>query len=637
MLWRLLTGLRSPLVVSLVVSLLVSLGLLGLRLTGWLEVLELTVYDWYLRLCPAAPADPRIALITVTEQDIRQYGWPIADAPLSRALEVLSQYHPRAIGLDIYRDIPVAPGSEALAAMWHSHPNIVAVMQFGSADSRVPPPLGLRDTERVGFNDIIVDPGGIVRRGLLFMHDGEVLLYAFALRLALLYLHAEGIGPQPDATYPEHLRLGRTTIRPFEANDGGYVRADARGYQFLLDFRGGHQPFPTWSLTQLLQGDIAPAALRDRVVLVGTTAASVKDTFYTPYSRGRQEEQQLAGVALHAHVVSQLLRGALEGGATIRTVHDHAEALWLLLWSVLGTVLGVWTRSPWHLAFRAVGGVMVLGLMGYGALVYGWWLPVIPPVLAWVLAAALALTYVSYHERGERSLLMQLFAQQVSAEVAETIWQHRGHLLSGGRPSPRTLTATILFTDLAGFTSVAERLSEPELMAWVGAYLDEMSQQVILHTGMINKYMGDAIMALFGVPVPRTTPAEIARDAVHAVQCALAMRQQLNALNRRWQAQQLPTTRMRIGIYSGPVVAGVVGSARRLEYTVLGDTVNIAARLESYDKEGFVAEDGVDPCRILIGDTTWEYVKHHFVTQRVGEVQLQGKEKVTTIYRVVGR
>jgi adenylate cyclase len=229
-----------------------------------------------------------------------------------------------------------------------------------------------------------------------------------------------------------------------------------------------------------------------------------------------------------------------------------------------------------------------------------------------------------------------LFAQSVSPEVAQTLWQQREQFMAGSRPHPQRLTATVLFTDLEGFTSVSECLGEQALVGWLTTYLEIMSQQVMAHGGVINKYMGDAIMALFGVPIPHTSAAEISQDAVHAVQCALAMRRELIQLNQCWQDQQQPTIRMRVGIYTGPLVAGTVGSAERLEYTVLGDTVNTAARLESYEKETFAAEDIDSPCRILIGAATLHYLGQQFETQYVGEVHLKGKEQTTTVYRVLG-
>src|SRR5262249_30516042 len=148
-----------------------------------------------------------------------------------------------------------------------------------------------------------------------------------------------------------------------------------------------------------------------KVVLVGITAISVKDVFYTPYSRERQADQWLPGVVLQAHSVSQLLRAALEGHATITAPSDQQEALWLLLWCVLGTASGLWIRSPWRQALLAGIGVLVLGLAGYGALLYGWWIPVVPPVLAWGLSGPCVLLYISYQERAQRSVLMRLFAQ----------------------------------------------------------------------------------------------------------------------------------------------------------------------------------------------------------------------------------
>jgi adenylate cyclase len=629
---------QSPLVVGFVISSLVFLGLLGLRLAGSFEALELAVYDWYLRLRPDVPVDARIVLITVTENDIRQQGtWPLPDATIARALDILVASRPRAIGLDIYRDIPVPPGHDVLETVLRRHPNIVVVTKVGrTAETSVPPPAVLRDTARVGFSDVVVDPGGTVRRGLLFLDQEDNTLYSFACRLALLYLQAENIGPRPDATHPHYLRLGRTTVRPFEANDGGYVRADAGGYQFLLDFQGGHHAFPTFPLTSLLTGTVDPATIHDKVVLIGITAISVKDVFYTPYSRGRQADQRLAGVALQAHSVSQLLRAALEGHAMITSPSDPQEALWLLLWSALGTASGLCIRSPWRLALLAGVGVLALGLAGYGALLHGWWIPVVPPVLAWGLSGPCVLLYVSYQERTQRSVLMRLFAQSVSPEVAETLWQQREQFMAGSRPHPQRLTATVLFTDLEGFTSVSECLGEQDLVDWLETYLDVMSQQVMAHGGVINKYMGDAIMALFGVPIPHTSAAEISQDAVHAVQCALAMRRELIQLNRFWKNQKQPTIRMRVGIYTGPLVAGTVGSAERLEYTVLGDTVNTAARLESYAKETFAAEALDSPCRILIGAATLHYLGQQFLTQYIGEVHLKGKEQTLTVYRVLG-
>jgi adenylate cyclase len=633
-------SLRSPIAVSVVASTLVWCGIIGLRRTGYLESVELTAYDWSMRWRPTVMgSDPPIVLIGITEQDIRAQGhWPLTDATLVEVLDRLIQHRPRAIGLDLFRDIPVPPGRAALEVMLARHRHIIAVMKVGEGGAAgVPPPPMLAQTEQVGFNDIPVDPDGIVRRGLLFVDDGGAPAHAFALRLALHYLQAEGITPRPDATNPEHLRLGPTTIRPLESHDGGYVGMDARGYQFLLDFPGGREPFPTVPLTALLAGDLAPEAIHDKIILIGITAESVKDFFYTPYSGGLRANHHLSGIGLHAQIVSQLLEIGLGGRAPVTVAPKWQEGLWIWLWSVMGGVLGLRARGAWRFTLGAVSGLLLLSLAVVLTRWHGWWIPWVPPAMTWLLAAAVVTAYMSRHEKGQRALLMQLFSAHVSPEVAEVLWQQRARFLDGGRPRSQQVHVTVLFSDLRGFTTIAETMAPQALMDWLNAYLETMTQVVMAHGGVIDDYAGDGVKANFGVPLARTTDAEIRQDAVNAVQCALVMACELNRLNVRWQAQHLPMMEIRIGIFTGPAVAGSLGSARRLKYTTVGDTVNTAARLESAQPDPGTPQGSPSPCRILIGDTTARYVTPYFSMHHIGEIQLRGKEQPITVYRVVGR
>jgi adenylate cyclase len=229
---------------------------------------------------------------------------------------------------------------------------------------------------------------------------------------------------------------------------------------------------------------------------------------------------------------------------------------------------------------------------------------------------------------------MQLFSNYVSAEVADAIWQARAQWLEGGRLRSQRLIATVLFTDIEGFTTIAETLPPADLLGWLNTYLDAMTQVVTAHGGVVNKYIGDAVMALFGVPVPRSSETYIAQDAIQAVRCALAMGAELERLNVQWQVQGLPAIAMRVGIYTGPLVAGSLGSSRRLEYTVIGDTVNIASRLEGFGKEG--ADQERSACRILIGETTRCYIGEQFRLKPVGLAKLKGKKEEIVVYRVLG-
>jgi adenylate cyclase len=240
---------------------------------------------------------------------------------------------------------------------------------------------------------------------------------------------------------------------------------------------------------------------------------------------------------------------------------------------------------------------------------------------------------MSNREKKQRSLLMQLFSRYVSPEVADSIWQQREEFLNNGRPRPQKLTVTVLFSDLKGFTSLSEKLDPNSLVDWLNTYMESMTKAVMDHGGVVDDYIGDGIKANFGVPLPRNTQEEIRQDAVNAVNCALTMEREIRRLNNLWRKQNLPNTGIRIGIFSGSVVAAALGSTRRLKYTTIGDTVNIAARLESYDKN--FAKESL--CRILIGESTIYYLGDQFKSQMVGKEKLKGKKQKITIYQILGR
>lgn len=632
--------LRSAVLPPLAAGVLVFLVVLGLRAAGALEPLELAAYDWQIRLRPTAarPAPP-IVLVTVTEKDIQQLGtWPLPDAVLARVLQTLVHDGVQAVGVDIYRDIPVPPGHEQLNAVLRGNPQIIATMKFpGAAGPGVAPPPVLKGSDQVGFTDVPVDPDGTVRRGLLFLDDGKNTYYSLALRVALLYLQAHGVAVSGDPDHPRYIRFGRTTIRPFEPNDGGYVRADAGGYQFLLDYRDPPHAFASITLGELLAGRYDPASLKGKIALVGVTAESVKDSFHTPFNAGFGESTPMYGIALHAHIVNQLLRAGMRGDAPVAVINDTEESFWILLWCLLGALLAFKVRSVWRFSLAVASGLALLALGVQGLFLLGWWIPLMPPALGWVGAAGLALAYVSSREKKERSSLMSLFSSYTSAQLAETIWSQRDEFLSGGRPRPQKLTATAFFTDVASFTTVSEKLDPQTLMDWLSEFMEVVTPLVSEHGGVILRFIGDSIMAVFGVPVARAGEAEVAKDAVSAVDCALAIQRRVVEHNRSLEQRGLPLVGMRIGILTGPMVAGSLGSAKRLEYNVHGDTVNTASRLESFDKEGFAPDYFETPCRILLGESTLRLLGDEFRTELVGEARLKGKAEATRIYRVYGR
>jgi adenylate cyclase len=263
------------------------------------------------------------------------------------------------------------------------------------------------------------------------------------------------------------------------------------------------------------------------------------------------------------------------------------------------------------------------------------WILSATPGTAFLVSAVVVVSYASYYEKTQRGSIMSLFSKHVSREVAETIWAQRDAFLEGGKLRAQEVTATVLFTDLKGYSSLSEQLGPSGVMDWLNEYMNATTRAVIDNGGVVHKYFGDSVMAVFGVPLIRTTEREIQQDAINAVRCALAMEKALLHLNKQWSERGMQMGSMRVGIYTGPLMAGSLGSADRMEYAVVGDTVNTASRLESYDKDLPDGEWANAYCRILIGETTYKLLDNQFQTKLVGILPLKGKAEKVTIYRVM--
>ena len=633
-----LEQLRAPTLVSVALGLVASLLVIGLRSAGFLQFVDLAGYDLYLRLKERHTVpEPRVVLVQTVENDIQKLAeWPLSDRHMAEVLDKLLEYDPRAIGVDLYRDIPVPPGTDELKKLLVSDKRVVVIEKFGKdSSSHVRGPPVLRGTDQIGFSDVTVDDDGVVRRGLLFLDDGENFSVSLSLRLALAYLAGEGITAQPGEPDPAFLRLGSVTLRPFEANDGAYVNADAAGYQYLLDYHGGAGRFKTYSLSDVLEGRVDPALIKGNVVIFGVNAESVKDEFLTPYDRFTSRGQATAGIAVHGYEVSQLIRTALNGDAPMKFLSDRFESLWIVLWGIAAALVGRFARSSVRFSLFTAAGLLLLVGGTLFAFVNNWWLPVAPVAIAWLTSGGLVTAFLSGHEKQEKKFLMDLFSKNVSPTVADEMWKHRASFLKGGRLEPRTMMVTVLFSDLANFTPVAERLAPAELMDWLNNYMETMAGLVIKHGGVVDDYYGDAIKANFGVPLPRTTAGEIRQDATNALRCALAMRREMEELNASWSADNAPRVKMRMGIATGSVVAGCLGSAQRMKYTTIGDVVNTAARLESYGKE--IPERFLDPfCQVMVAASTADQLDGRFALEPVGTLQLKGKSQGVEVFALMG-
>ncbi|MEE2679363.1 MAG: adenylate/guanylate cyclase domain-containing protein, partial [Myxococcota bacterium] len=580
------------------------------REAGLLQSLELDAFDAFVRLRPASLDEPPVTLVLVGEDEYRAFGHPIGDGAMADALEALLAAEPRAVGIDIYRDRPLDDGWERLADLFRTHPELVVVEKLADAETpAVPAPDFLADRPgQVGFADIQADPDGSVRRGFLFLADASGgQRVSLALLLSLRYPGLE-MGPAPDL--PGAVRLGQTTLPPVERDDGGYKGQDAGGYQYPLDYRTPRERFPRMTFSDAVAGRFDPGQVYDRGVLVGPAAPSVKDDFRTPLGR-------VYGVEVHAQAVDQLIRHGQGRTPVLGTWSEGSERLWILAWCVVAALAGVRSGSLPRLVVTAGLGLGILSGVTYGALVGSLWLPVVPPALGGLGSLALVVAYVTQRERAERAQAMNLFGKYVSRSLVDTVWEQRELFMEGGRPKSQRITVTVLISDLLGYTTRAERSDPAEVMEWLGSYTDRMAHLVEVHGGLVNDFLGDGLMASFGVPIPSDTEEEITRDAAQAVECALAMGEALEALNVAWQRDGKPTARLRIGILTGPAVVGHIGADERMKYATVGNTVNTAARLETHDKLAFEREQST--CRILVGQATIDRVADRFRFESLGE------------------
>ena len=641
---------RSRLTISALITAAVFAVLAGAKSVGSLEELELGAYDWLIRSRPLTPTDDNpVVLIMLREEEIQKYGHPLCDARMAVALAKLQELGAVAIGVDIYRDIPIPtcsgrlgdrdlPEEDSDLAAVALRDDRVVMIAKPLEDPPIAPPAFMEGTAQIAFPDLKVDANGIVRRAFITYHSHENIPYfSLSLQLVLRYLRAHEIYPTNDPDQPELIRIGETTIPIFRSDDGGYYDADAGGYQYLLDFALGHGGFPSYTLEDLYSGSIPTEAVSGKIALLGTESTTVKDHFSTPHSAGRTEDPFMLGMEVHAHAVSQLIRFAHGEATPIQSWSQRAELGWTLLWCVLGGALGYWNRSGWFTAIAAVGGLTALLGACRVAIGASVWIPVVPPLLASGAAAALVTAYRAFRERAERSEVTGLFSKFLRPEIAEAIWDQRDQFIGpDDRPRAQSIILTSLMSDLQGYTTASESMDPESLMNWINEYMVVMANLVGDHGGVVDDYAGDGIKANFGFPIPSTSEDAIGKDAHNAVTCALAMGEAMDHLNADWQARNLPTGRVRVGIFTGPAVVGILGGRESMKYTTVGDTVNTAARLESFAKDDFSSQAERSDWRILIGESTMQYLDGTFRAEDLGSHALKGKHETTRIYRILG-
>ncbi|WP_081599390.1 putative bifunctional diguanylate cyclase/phosphodiesterase [Prochlorothrix hollandica] len=394
---------------SLIVGTVTTGLVLLLQPTGALQPLELLAFDQLVGWQTQPYSDPRLLVVAITEGDLQaQQRWPIDDGTLAQTLQTLQQYQPKVIGLDLYRDLATPPGSRALQASLAA-PNIIGIQKLPDpATERVlPPPTLPRD--RIGFNDFVVDPDGVVRRNFLYARLPSGSVYSLALRLALAYLGVD-LDPGPSVPSPDPrgplplpspLKIGQNPLQQLRPYSGGYARIDTTGYQTLIDYRTALVAEQV-TLSQVLGGEIQESQVRDRIVLVGTTAPSIQSAVLTPYSATTPTNPYEAGVLLQAQLTSKILQTVDQQQPILSFLPLWLEYLWIGSWGWLGSAL---VMGCYGLGSLFAGGVLAgLSLSGLSMVAFhhNVWVPWVAPELSLGLAmvgmALYRAIYTSFHD-----------------------------------------------------------------------------------------------------------------------------------------------------------------------------------------------------------------------------------------------
>jgi adenylate cyclase len=553
-------------------------------LSGSLEGLELRTLNAQFHLRGPRPPVTPIVLVSIDQDsfDELNLSWPWPRALHGKLLDVLRQGKPAAIGLDILFVEPAARGAAddaALAQAIGRAGNVVlpaaltvVTESFFTKENLNPPLPALREhAAGFGFVNLPHDRDAFVRRATLGLSHQAVAVPSFDL-----LLHQQGIRAGiPSAPLP--------TRTPF-----------------LINYRGGPRTFSTVPYYRIVTGEIPPEEFRGKIVLVGATSHTLHDVFPTPFAA-----DGMPGVEIHANVLETLFQGI----AVTRIPRWSVVAL-LFAAALFAVATTNWARPLWALALVS-GVALACAAAGLAAFVWGYvFVDQVAVPLTLVLGYGVTVVENFVREQREKQRLARFFSPGVLRKVV------RRHEEIG---RARRLV-TVLFSDIRGFTTVAEKLPPEEITDLLREYLTEMTEVVFRYGGTVDKYIGDAIMALYNAPFDQPD------HAVQAVWTGLEFQNRVKALSDRWEAKSGSKLRNGVGINTGEAVVGIIGSSQRFEYGAIGDTINLGARLESLSK------DFANP--IIISESTYAAVKHVFYCPSLGEVTVKGKSIPVRIYGV---
>ncbi|HZS12316.1 MAG TPA: adenylate/guanylate cyclase domain-containing protein [Nitrospirales bacterium] len=606
---------RRTRLLGLLTGAAVTAVVVALWVVGAFEWLELRTYDLRYALVPAETVDTPILLVRIDEETEAALGLRANDITrtmYAEAVRHLSRAGAALIAFDATFDRPRDPeGDAALAAALSEARNVVLARYIGEKDHRIPLAT-FREVElSEALINVALDSDGVLRNvpllGFDYTGDQPEPVLALALEVARLY-RAGDVEEELDLEDPDTLGLGALRI-PYP--DG----------RMRIHFYGPPATFPRLPFWKAAIQELPPEQIRGKIVLIGSSAPSMHDYYQTPYTEKlvmaltgefeRARGLRMDGFEIHANALQTILDQ--------RFIVRSRDLAWLVPAMLMAVgAIGLFLMLHPRGSSLPIFGIWALLLAGALAAAYflfwrwRYWLDVVPLVTLIVLQFSAAVGYHRAIETRKRRDVEAMFGRYVSRRITEFLVDNPELANPGGRKE----TLTILFSDIRGFTALSEKLEAAEVQRLLSEYFTEMTRILFAHGGTLDKFMGDALMAFFGNPEPQPDHAR------RAVRTALAMQAAVGRLNERWAAEGRVTIAVGIGINTGEVTVGNLGSTEFLDYTVVGDAVNVACRLEQHAAGG----------EIIISESTYAALRAEVEITPREPIRVKGKRELVAVY-----
>ena len=554
---------------SLFLAAVVSLSLCSLAYHfGWWSTIEAQLTDRFFT-SQDAPSD--IIIVDIDENSLAKLGqWPWPRSFHATLLEKISEA--KVVGFDVIFSEPSALGGD------DDQHFVQAIKDFSG---------------QVVLPQVIDEQSGIVRNPTFDLPENVELGFVNTKT------ERDGIVRRSETYRGEYLSFDSVITNLVSKGEGDSSR--------FIYYLGPANTFKTISYLDVYLGSVSPAVFKGKTVLVGASAAGLGDVFQTPFGA-------MSGVEIRANTIN-----TLQNNIEVKTLPLGLGLLSLFLI----TLLIFWLILNVKTLLVLYGSLIVIALTIIISAYVGFALEILTPhfyqVLLFVVLSGTLLLLQYIFESNEKRFIRRGFEQYVAPSVVAELTNHPEKLSLGGEE--RNLS--ILFSDIRGFTTISEQLTPSQLMDQLNEYLEEMSEAVMERQGLVDKYIGDAVMAFWGAPL---VDPDHARNACESV---LAMMAALDHLNERWAKEGKPPFKIGVGISTGDVVVGNMGSKRRFNYSIIGDEVNFSARIEGLTKQYGVY--------CLIGQTTYEAIKNipHLPTRELDDVMVKGKIEPRRIYELL--